>query len=361
MKKILHFHPNAFYAQKFVGPLINAEKKNGFYSKLISETTNGPSDHLVKFSITPNPILLVLRCIKLLILLKKTKPDLIFVHNSTSALLPLLISRFSCVSKIIYFNHGLPFLGYVGLLRFLLISLEKLNCFFSDLIITVSYDLKKKYMNLTKKNVNIIHNGSASGLDLKSKIQNINLINKIKKKLSFNTNDIIILYVGRPNRRKGFFDIIKIWDDDFKNKKNFKLMLLGINQNDFFKKIGNIPENIFPMGLVTETEPYFCLADYLFMTSHHEGLSYTILEAFKHRTVVISNNVYGVTELVKNGFNGFLVDKNNKNDYVKFLNYCEINQKLKKKMLDRSIELISKYSRQSFLKHYIKFIEKLKL
>ena len=97
------------------------------------------------------------------------------------------------------------------------------------------------------------------------------------------------------------------------------------------------------------------------MTSHHEGLSYTILEAFKHRTVVISNDVDGVTELIKNGFNGFLVEKNNKNDYLKYLNYCEINQKLKEKIIDRSLELIFKYSRKSFLKQYIKFVEKLKI
>ena len=66
----------------------------------------------------------------------------------------------------------------------------------------------------------------------------------------------------------------------FKNKSNFKLILLGINQNDILKTKKRISNNIFPMGLIDQPDSYFNLADYLFMTSHHEGLSYSILEAF---------------------------------------------------------------------------------
>ena len=48
------------------------------------------------------------------------------------------------------------------------------------------------------------------------------------------------------------------------------------------------------MGLIDQPDSYFYLADYLFMTSHHEGLSYSVLEAFLHRTIVISNKIDGV-------------------------------------------------------------------
>ena len=54
---------------------------------------------------------------------------------------------------------------------------------------------------------------------------------------------------------------------------------------------------------------HFYLADYLFMTSHHEGLSYSVLEAFLNRTLVISNKIDGVSELVQINYNGFLVKK----------------------------------------------------
>ena len=356
MKKILHFHPNAFYAKKFVRPLIDAEQKEGYYSKLVTEISNGQSDFVTMFSLTLNPVALTFRIVKLLILLKKNKPDIIFAHNSISAFLPLLASRLLYIKKIVYFNHGLPFVGYVGPLRFLLENLEKINCILAYQVITVSEDMRYKLINLTKKNVCIIHNGSASGLDAKIKL-NTNSIEKLKKRINFNTNNKIVLFVGRPNKRKGFFDIMEIWDKDFKNKRNFKLILLGINYKDVSKITKRVPENIFPMGLVDDTVPFYDLADYLFMTSHHEGLSYSVLESFLYRTFVISNKIDGVSELVKHNYNGYLVEKNNKYDYFNLLNYCENNKKTKKIMLDRSFKITSKYDRIYFLKSYIKFLK----
>ena len=52
MKKILHFHPNAFYAQKFIKPLNYAELEAGYSSKLITTTNNASSDQILNFLIT---------------------------------------------------------------------------------------------------------------------------------------------------------------------------------------------------------------------------------------------------------------------------------------------------------------------
>ena len=151
MKKILHFHPNAFYAQKFIKPLNYAELEAGYSTKLITSKNTGSSDQIFNFAISFNPIILFLRFLKLLIFLKQNKPEIIFAHNSTSAFLPLLVSKLLFVRNIIYFNHGLPFLGHSGILKFLLLTLEKLNFIFADIIITVSDDMKKNISYLTKK------------------------------------------------------------------------------------------------------------------------------------------------------------------------------------------------------------------
>ena len=80
------------------------------------------------------------------------------------------------------------------------------------------------------------------------------------------------------------------------------------------------------MGFVVDSGPYYQLADYLFMTSHHEGLSYTVLESFKYRTLVISNKIDGVSELVQHKFNGFLVKNNNKHEFLNFVKLLSILQ-----------------------------------
>ena len=63
---------------------------------------------------------------KLLVFLYKKNPDIIITHNSTSSILPLFVSRLLNVKTIIYFNHGLPYVGYVGPIRFFLKTFWKL-------------------------------------------------------------------------------------------------------------------------------------------------------------------------------------------------------------------------------------------
>ena len=75
--------------------------------------------------------------------------------------------------------------------------------------------------------------------------------------------------------------------------------------------------------------------------------------------IVISNKIDGMSELIKHNYNGFLVEKNNLNDYFKLLKKCEKNKKLKEKFIKRSIEIIKNYDRENFLKSYLLFLKKL--
>ena len=112
------------------------------------------------------------------------------------------------------------------------------------------------------------------------------------------------------------------------------------------------------MGLVYNTAPYYQLADYLFMTSLHEGLSYSVLEAFKYKVVVICNKINGVSELVKHKHNGFVVKENNKDDYFDIFNLCEQKNNLKEKIISTSKKTIKKYDQKIFLEKYLEFIKK---
>ena len=53
------------------------------------------------------------------------------------------------------------------------------------------------------------------------------------------------------------------------------------------------------MSFVQDPENFFVIADYLFLTSYHEELNYSILEALVTKTLVISNDIEGVSEIIK--------------------------------------------------------------
>ena len=359
MKKIIHFHPDGRYANKFVSPLQKYEKKLGYSSILVTGKPRQQNHYKINLGLTKNPLIFFLNLIHLIYFIRKNKPHLIVAHNSISSTIPLIMSRLLSIKKIVYFNHGVPSIGYSGIIKYVLIVIEKLNCLFATEILTISYDMKAILQKITTKPIKIIFNGSAAGIVIKEKKYKKSIKENFEKHINYKVGDIIVLYVGRPNKRKGFFDLVEIWDSYFAHKPNFKLILLGIDKSKlelFFKKTYN---NIFPMSFIDDPELYFQYADYLFLTSHHEGLSYTVLEAFKSDTIVLSNKIMGVSELVKNGVNGFLIQKNDFSNYYKLIIKCEKNKRLKKMLIKAGNETILKYDREFFLEKYENFIKKL--
>ena len=357
MKRIIHFHPNWIYADKFINPLIKAEEEIGYDSKLVTAKNNPIKNLQIDFQILKIPYKFPIIIFKLVKLLYVNRPYIVFCHNTTSALLPLIISRILFIKNIIYFNHGVPFIGYQGFLRFFLQRLEKINCALSTDIITVSNEMKSILGNITKKKIDIINNGSACGIDLeKNKDEKFNII-KLKKKLNFGLKDKIFLFIGRPNKRKGFDDVIEIWEKKFNLNKNFKLILLGVDSLDFKKMKKSIPKNVFPLSFVKNIDEFHFIADYFFMTSHHEGLNYSVLESFFFKTIVLSNKIPGVSELVIDRKSGFLIDKNCAKNYYDLVNECEKNINLKRKILKNASKVVTKYDRKKFMKNYKKFLE----
>jgi glycosyltransferase involved in cell wall biosynthesis len=359
MKKIIHFHPDGKYADKFILPLQKYEKKFGYSSILVTGKPSQQNHHKINFNVIQNPLILFLNLIHLINFMRKIKPNIIVSHNTLSSPIPLILSRLLNIKKVIYFNHGVPFIGYCGFIKYFLIFCEKVNCFFAKNIITVSHDMKQLLQLVTTKPIKIIYNGSACGIEIKQNKYKKSIKENFTKHINYKIGDIIVLYVGRPNKRKGFFDLLSIWERDFLDKPNYKLLLLGIDKRKvelFFNKAYN---NIFPMSFVDDPELYFQFADYLFLTSHHEGLSYTVLEAFKNNTIVLSNKIMGVREIVKNGVNGFLVERKDLSSYYKLIIKCEKNKHLKTSLLKAGKKTVLKYDRKIFLEKYENIIKTL--
>lgn len=357
MKKIIHFHPNWIYANYFVIPLIEIERKIGLDTILVT-AENTPKKLLkIEFLLFKKIYMLPLSILKLIRLLYIHKPEIIFCHNSTGAILPLLIAKILFVKNIIYFNHGLPFIGYRGVLKYLLYYIEKINCNLATEVITVSFQMLNILNKITQKKVSIINYGSACGINLIEPKKNQHSIKKIKKEINFSSKDVIILYVGRPNKRKGFLDLLKIWEQEFISNQKFKLILLGINSLDIEKVLKRVPENIFPQSFVENVHDYHHVADYLFMTSHHEGLNYSVLESFKYQTIVLSNKIPGVSELIRNRKNGFLIGKNCSKSYINTVKDCEKNTQLKLDIIKEGKKTLKKYDRNNFLEKYKIFLK----
>ena len=181
----------------------------------------------------------------------------------------------------------------------------------------------------------------------------------LKQRYNIDQNNKIILFVGRANQRKGFYDIIEIWKKYFECRPDYTLLLLGVDKKDVLKCYKKMPYNIKAMSFVPNPRNFFIISDYLFMNSYHEGLNYSVLEAMLFNTIVISNNILGVSEIIENNINGFLVDNNDHQKFFNIVKSCEGSTALKKNTIKHSLLRVKKYDRKDFLKFYNCFLKTL--
>ena len=107
--KILHIHPSKKMSERFISPLILAEKKLGYQSSIINFINDENDQDKNYFNLSLNNIGLFSQSFKFVLFIKKLKPDIVFCHNSLQSIVPLILLKFLRISNIIYFNHGVTF------------------------------------------------------------------------------------------------------------------------------------------------------------------------------------------------------------------------------------------------------------
>ena len=348
--KIIHVHPSSRMGNIFVKPLIDFEKSVGHESQLISFNRNSLNQNIF-FDLRLTSPRMLIDAFRFLVFLKKHKPDMIFCHNSAQALIPLIISKIIKVKKIIYFNHGITYLGYSGLLKYLFFQLEKFNAFFSDITITVSPHMKK-VLDKIKPNSKIICNGSACGIKTEKTDINIQKLENLPKK------HIVISFIGRLHIRKGIIVLKKILDH-FNNSDKIKFQFFGFTESEFFNFSKKKYRNLKCFGFVKDVSFYLKESNILILPSLHEGLPYSLLEGMLYHNLIMVNNVDGMNNLIKNGYNGFLINNNNHQTYISLINDYITNKIDYETILQNSFKVLKKYDRPKFMRHYSKFLNRM--
>ena len=359
----IHFHPNGKYASKFITPLIEKERELGAQvSLVVSCNKENENDIQIPYDLSiKNLALIPLSFIRIIKLLIKHRPKYVISHNSRSSLIPLLASRIAGIKHIVYFNHGAPFLGYEGPIRIALKLLEKINILLAKNTVTVSSDIQNELKKITSKQVDIILNGSCSGIDLKYFSGQKKIDYKFKKSLGVNEDDFLAVYVGRPEERKGFHFILELWKNYFsdKNSECFKLLVCGCILSDAAKVLPSPQKNIHFLGFRNDINKILFHSDTLILPSKHEGLSYSILEALATKTPVIANDIPGIRNIIKNNNNGYLLKINDHEGYANRIRVIKNDSKNGKLdiILKNGIETTKKYERNNFLNAYIAYLK----
>ncbi len=360
--KIIHFHPDARMAAQFIAPLMEAEREAGYQTGLVSSVRWLEKEVvIIPFDLSVSNLLgLPLALWRIMLHLKMCRPDVVFSHNTRASLLPLLGARLVGVPVRVYFNHGVPYVAYRGMFRCLLRALERWNSGLATHVVTVSCDMVKLLKDVSPSiKAQVIQNGSASGIDLNAFSSERYSRADWRKAHSLRDEDLVVVFIGRPERRKGFELVLRLWADYFRHHTHFKLVLCGSEQDDVLKCLGTLPANVINLGFVNNVPEVLACSDLLILPSLHEGLSYACLEAQASGLVVVANDISGIHCVIEDGVSGFLVPDNAPGKYIEIMQKIDKDRTAFADIRRRARSNVERFSRKLFIPSYLSFLSSL--
>lgn len=248
-------------------------------------------------------------------IIKKENPDIFHIHSSKAG----AIGRLAAINqkcKVVFTAHGWAFTENVDKKKRLIYKIiESVLSKFTDKIICVSsydYQLGLKMKVINNNNAMVVYNGCA--------IPSVENLQSIKKKDS-NINIVMVARFSHPKEQLQLIQAISL----MKNVERVKLNLVG--EGKLFepcllltKKLGLEKQVIFS-GFQSDVDSFLINADIFCLISNYEGLPISIIEAMRMSLPIVASNVGGVPELISNGRNGYLIERNDINQLAEKLDY----------------------------------------
>ncbi|MBT7553389.1 glycosyltransferase family 4 protein [bacterium] len=280
-------------------------------------------------------------------LIKQHKIEQIFTPN---------ILPFGSLSYLLFKLYKIP---YIISLHGLDINLALKNkprlakqiLFNAKLIITNSQNTANliKHLNLPESKLKVLY----PSFDLQTHISQEKLLD-LEKKLGITDDDLVLLTVGRLNKRKGHDLVIEALKANSDLPLKYLVVGFGEEKENLLKlaEERQVTDKIIWAGHVADSDLiyYYKLAN-IFVTPHRlsnvdvEGFGLVFLEAATCQLPIIAGNSGGVKEILTNQENALLVEADNLEELSSairlFATDCETSWKLAQNAYKRSQEFPS--------------------
>lgn len=214
-----------------------------------------------------------------------------------------------------------------------------------DYFVAISEEINKSLKQRISRNSHILR--IPNGVDIE-KYTPIEEKQKSELKLQLNieiNESPIILFAGAINKRKGVHDLLKAIDLLDKNI-NCTFIFCGpiLEEIDFMDRVEQYKENIklIYAGKVSNLNQYMKISDIFILPSYSEGLPNVLLEAAASGLALLSTDIGGSRDIVKDGVNGFLVSTNDCRSLKEKVEILIKRENLRKEMGNNSREIAVK-------------------
>ena len=334
-------------------------KELGYEVTLYSGPPLGPEGSLVdkakSLSISPiiisslrrnlHPVLDHASFVTLLSLFKKNRYHIVHTHSSKAGIIGRWAAYFSKIPVIVHTIHGLPFFPYQHpFLNFLYVNSERITAPITDKIITVCDAMKFKALE-AKVGKPSQYVTVYSGMELDPFLKSSPSQN-MRKQLGIKEEEIVIGKIARLFPLKGHEFIVNIAPEIIKKFPKVKFLLVGdgILKEELKERVKKlkVEDRFIFTGLIPPEKipEYLSLMDIVVHTSLREGLARVIPQALATGKPVVTWNLDGSSEVVRNGETGFLVPSKEEDKLKNAILHLLENPELREKMGKRGKKLV---------------------
>ena len=270
----------------------------------------------------------------LTILLRRKKYSLVHSANPKAGLLTAIAAWISGIPNRLHTFTGQAWVTEKGIKRWILRLLDRLISILNSQILVDSNSQKEFLVKegvLKKDNALVLGNGSISGVNLRRFKPSKQARTDIRKKLNIPNHSVVFLFVGRLKKEKGVFELVKAFKNISRTNDNVFLLIVGPDENKLTNELTKILDSSLKytkfIGLTKTPEIYMMASDIFVMPSYREGFGTSTIEAASCGIPAIGSNIYGLSDSIKDGETGVLVNVYSEKDLEKAM----------KKLLDNDI------------------------
>lgn len=222
--------------------------------------------------------------------------------------------------------------------------------YYADKFITASSYTSKTLIEYGIENKNIIK--IPYGYDAINKKHN-------KSEKDIDKTEFNILYVGNVNIMKGVTNLINAFQKIKYNE--IKLRLVGNVQNIIYDIVKDNRINI--LGFIPQNLLYkeYNNCDLFVFPSLSDGFGFAPLEAMSFGKACIVTEEAGISDIIENGKDGFVIPANNQEALKEKIEWCFHNKNIIKEMGKRAEKKVYNYSNESYrmkISELLKIIER---
>lgn len=278
--------------------------------------------------------------------------ELIHVHTPTVSILTRLAARKARKKGtiVMYTCHGFHFHNAAPIKNWLLFyPIERIMSRFCDYIVTINKEDFQRAQTFHAANVRYI-----PGVGVNINHIHECLIDKraYKRKIGVPEDCVLILSIGELIARKNHEVIIRALAK-LKNENVYYAICGKGMLRKYLEKLANelhLEDRVKFLGFRTDIPELCNTADISAFPSRIEGLGLAGIEAMAAGVPLVSSNVHGILDYVKDGMTGYAVPPSDINGYVKAIEILSSSEELRTKMKENCIEAVKPFEIKNALR-----------